>query len=272
VGSGTWVGDNIYNNDGSGQTVELQMLPHQTEFAGVKVENDGGVADSFTIKGDAGTADVSVSYWLDGGDVTGQVVAGTLASGTLQPGENIVLTVRVTRKDGVLQPPGCKVTATSASDPAQSDTVGLRFSAMPWQPDLQARPLGASGAWVGAHIYSSDGRGQVVQLTIPPLATVKTAVRVVNDGGQADRFTIRGSAGTPAFPVLYWLGGVNVTRDVIAGTLRTGRLQPGGSVTLTVWMASASASPVPRGDCKVTATSVSSPSRKDAVRIRASRM
>ncbi len=99
------------------------------------------------------------------------------------------------------------------------------------RPDLSIRTPG--GRWAGADIHGGTARQQVSQ-ALPRRNARRTAwVRVQNEGNRIDRVTVRGSAGNRRFRVRYYLGRLNVTSRVVAGSYRRG-LRPGAHVDLKV--------------------------------------
>lgn len=110
------IGNNIY----TGQNVILTSPRGHLSKCNILVQNDGTETDSFTVKGPAGTPDVSIKYFLKKKDVTAQVVAGTFTLSNVPSRTGVVITARVKTKkaDAILEG---DVTATS-SVPATTDT------------------------------------------------------------------------------------------------------------------------------------------------------
>jgi hypothetical protein len=63
---------------------------------------------------------------------------------------------------------------------------------------------------------------------------VSTTLRLVNEGLRPDAFRVKGTRSSAAFRVHYWLGGRDVTRQVVRGRLRTDVVAPGGHLALEV--------------------------------------
>ena len=63
---------------------------------------------------------------------------------------------------------------------------------------------------------------------------VSSKVTLVNDGSYADAFVVKGLRGNKELAVRYKLGHRDVTRQILRGTLRTDRLQPGQRLVLRV--------------------------------------
>lgn len=126
VGStGTYVGENIFNTTGAGQTVtgRAPNLHSVTYF--VSVQNEGIVAEPLRVKGSASAANYTVRYTVGGVNVTSGVVAGTYRTPTVAPGAAVLMKVVVTV--GRLAPPTStwtgSLTFKSNIDPSQRDTV-----------------------------------------------------------------------------------------------------------------------------------------------------
>ncbi|MET0766951.1 MAG: hypothetical protein ABWY50_04845, partial [Aeromicrobium sp.] len=82
--------------------------------------------------------------------------------------------------------------------------------------------------------YGVSGQKVTSTLTGRRAKTVTYQVRVTNRGNTAERLAIRGTRGSKQLTVVYLLGRKNVTSSVLRGSLRTGTVQAGRSVTLTV--------------------------------------
>ena len=126
--SSAFLGDNVYNADGSSQTAS------GTDSAGgargyiFKVENDATATDTISLQGCASTADFAVTYTLNGADVTAAVTAGTRQFTRSRPaGGRSGLTIDAA--PGVANGfTSCALAATSANDAAKSDTVVAQLS------------------------------------------------------------------------------------------------------------------------------------------------
>jgi hypothetical protein len=124
----SYIGDNIYNADGTGQTKSQSVRARASVTYDFLVQNDGSAADSFKVKGSPGSANFTVKYYtgLSGGtDITTAITAGTYTVSNLAPGATQVLRVVVTAGrnavTGAVQ--DCLLTSTSAVDTTKSDTV-----------------------------------------------------------------------------------------------------------------------------------------------------
>lgn len=123
--TGTYVGENVYNTTGAGQTVTGRAPNLHSVTYYVSVQNDGVVAETIRVKASTSTSTYSVKYKVDGVNVTPAMTAGTYRTPTLAPGAAVLVKVVVTV--GRLAPPPSTWTGSliskSNTDPSQRDTV-----------------------------------------------------------------------------------------------------------------------------------------------------
>jgi hypothetical protein len=127
-GSKSFVGDNVFNTTGLGQTVKQKVHRGKKFVFTIEVQNDGNNADTFKLKGSGAKPGFVVRY-LNGTtgltNITSQVLAGTFA--TLPVGPTGVTTIRLvvvvknTAKVGTGR--AWLVTATSSGDTTKKDAV-----------------------------------------------------------------------------------------------------------------------------------------------------
>jgi hypothetical protein len=127
-GSRSFVGNNVYNTTGLGQTVRQKVHRGKKFVFTIEVQNDGNNADTFTLKGPGARPGFIVRY-LNGTtgltNITSQVTAGTFM--TLPVGPTGVTTVRLvvvvksTAKVGTGR--AWLVLATSSGDSTKKDAV-----------------------------------------------------------------------------------------------------------------------------------------------------
>jgi hypothetical protein len=126
-GSEEAVGDGVYNDDGTDQTVSAKVRRGKSVTFGLRVQNDAQVSvDSFRIEGPGSNKHFTVKYLRDGDNVTRQVTRNGIGTGELTPGEQMIpIKVRVRAKKDA--PKGkkrrLKITATSGNFPDRADTV-----------------------------------------------------------------------------------------------------------------------------------------------------
>jgi hypothetical protein len=95
----SYLGDNIYNIDGTGQTRSLSIKAGGSATFDVKIQNDGTATDKVTLRGTGASGAFTVKYYtgISGGtDITSAVVAGTYAVSGLAPAASQVLRLVVT--------------------------------------------------------------------------------------------------------------------------------------------------------------------------------
>lgn len=130
--------------------------------------------------------------------------------------------------------PGTDVLTVTATDGAGNTSArALDYRVRPqYQPDLWARRL--DGPWRGQDHYGS-ATGQTVTFTMGKAGAVRSAQLIVeNDGTLSDRVQVRGTSSTRAWRARWFHGSTDVTRQVVSGSLRTPRLEPGQRYSLRV--------------------------------------
>jgi hypothetical protein len=126
--SGAWVGDNMYNTTGAGQSKTGSAKKGKTITFGISIQNDGTNADAFKVKATGSAASrYTVKYYAGTKDITAKVVAGTYKTASLAAGAAVLITVKVTIKTTAAK--GSKVTRlvtiTSVGSGTQRDAVKL---------------------------------------------------------------------------------------------------------------------------------------------------
>jgi hypothetical protein len=125
----SYIGDNIYNLTGVGQTKSQTIAPNNTAIYHVKIENDGNGQDGFTvisqIPSDLGW-DVQYFDALTGGNnITAQVTSTGWGTGGLNPGQSREIRIEVT--PDVTVPSGSSLhsylMSTSQNDGTKKDVV-----------------------------------------------------------------------------------------------------------------------------------------------------
>ena len=123
--TGTFVGNDVYNTTGEGQTRTARVARGATITYTIKVQNDALVADTLRLKGTRASTHYRVTYTAGGLDITDEVTAGTYTTPVLSPGATH--TVRAVVKVKATAPIGSSLTAAltakSATTPAVKDTV-----------------------------------------------------------------------------------------------------------------------------------------------------
>ncbi len=132
-GESTYLGDNVYNTDGTGQTKSQSVKAGQSATFNILVQNDGSASDSFTVQGNGSSTGFTVRYYTGtsgGSEITSAVTAGTYTLSNLAPGANQVFraVVTVTRGTASGTAKDTLVTATSVGDNSKRDTVKARVT------------------------------------------------------------------------------------------------------------------------------------------------
>ena len=127
AGEGAYIGNSVYNTDGSSQTKAQAVNNNVTATYEIRIENDGSEPDSFTVTGTAGDASWTVNYFdaLAGGtDITAQVTGGGWSTGTRPPDSSRKIRVEVT-PSGLAGGSSKEVLVTSTSnvDNSKKDAV-----------------------------------------------------------------------------------------------------------------------------------------------------
>ncbi|MBA3307268.1 MAG: M4 family metallopeptidase [Chloroflexi bacterium] len=125
VGTGAFVGDNVYNTTALGQKKSGSAPVGSSVSFKVSIQNDGSVAETFTAQAAGSTTSYTVKYLHGATDVTSAVVAGTYQTPSLAPGGSHLLKVKVKVKSSAAV--GSKVsrlvTITSVGDATKKDAV-----------------------------------------------------------------------------------------------------------------------------------------------------
>ncbi len=135
VDGSDYLGDNIYNLNGTGQTQILSVQPRQTAIFYIKMENDGGILDTFAVKGDSGGDGWDVRYYSQkagGSDITDSIIAGTWRTPPLSPAQwkEIRLEVKPTASVTPHTRKDILITSTSLVDTTKKDAVKASTEAL----------------------------------------------------------------------------------------------------------------------------------------------
>jgi hypothetical protein len=194
-----YLGDGVYSADGSNQ-VRSQSSSFEPPIYELRIQNDGTVADSFTITGDlTDNNGWRVAYYdsyqtgfYGATNITSKLAAGWKTY-TLQPGEAISFRVDVTptywARGGSVK--DLAIRAVSTKDSKQVDVVRAKTTATVVRtPEIRRRNFDDSGVYL---------------------------VDIYNEGNVDDHFRIKGSSGGTGYSVRYfdaYFGGNDVTSQV----------------------------------------------------------
>src|SRR2546427_641182 len=129
----TYLGDNVYNTDGTGQTKSQSIKAGRSATFNVMIQNDGSATDSFTVQGNGSSTGFTVKYYAGSSgntDITTAVTAGTYTTGNLGPGANQIIRAAVTVARGIASGTvkDCLMTTRSVGDNLKRDTVKARVT------------------------------------------------------------------------------------------------------------------------------------------------
>jgi uncharacterized delta-60 repeat protein len=124
-GDAAFIGNDIYNQTGDFQTRSVTAGRGATKTFYVRAQNDGNVADTITLRGCTADPGFAVRFFSGSTEITSQVTAGTYQLPSLAPQGTgtIRMEIRVQSSASIGAGESCRVTATSASDPARADQV-----------------------------------------------------------------------------------------------------------------------------------------------------
>lgn len=130
---GGFVGDDVYNSTGDGQTRSTVVRPGARRVYWVAAQNDDDVTDRLLVTGPGSDRRWVVRYFRGGTDVTAQVTGRGLRTALLAPGEHEVVKVRIKARNDA--PVGSRrsvrVVTTSLGNRSFEDVVRVRIAVNP---------------------------------------------------------------------------------------------------------------------------------------------
>jgi hypothetical protein len=125
---GAYIGNNIYNADGTNQTKSGKArVGYIVEFH-LSLQNDGDTTDAFALTLSGGSTTMyRLKFYRGSTDITTKVLAGTYVTPNVAAGAAVVITVDVVVKKGATVGSSISrlVTITSVNDNAQLDALGF---------------------------------------------------------------------------------------------------------------------------------------------------
>jgi DNA-binding beta-propeller fold protein YncE len=118
----TYVGNDVYNSDGSNQTKTLKAKVGKTVTFKIRIENDGSGTDPLTVTGAGSAKGYSVTYFSGTTNITSKVVAGTYRL-TLDVGQSIVLKMTVKVGSNAVASRSILVKTSADHQPSRLDAV-----------------------------------------------------------------------------------------------------------------------------------------------------
>lgn len=127
VGTGTFVGNDVYNTTGAQQKRAAKVRPGRSIRFTVRLQNDGDAPDTLRVSGPKGTRAFRVVYRSGTTIITKQVRAGTWSTGSLAPGatRSIIVTVTPTKRAKKGATVTRKIAVRSSAQPTIRDAVVL---------------------------------------------------------------------------------------------------------------------------------------------------
>ncbi|MEP7378729.1 MAG: glycine-rich protein [Chloroflexota bacterium] len=129
VGSHHYIGGDIYNSDGTGQSIAKNAVVGSRILFRIQVQNDGNGPDSFTFQATGSAAPgYAIRYYWKSTEITSAVVAGTFTTPALPQGYKYTIEawVKVTSTAG---PSASRlVTITSVGDNSKVDAVRFQVN------------------------------------------------------------------------------------------------------------------------------------------------
>lgn len=126
VRGGAYVGEKVFNSNGTGQIAIQTVNTGDTARFNIKVENGGNLKDSFTVTALEGglATGTKITYSANGIDITRKLVEqGGIKFRDLAPGEKRTIEVTIKAEGAVLGGYGTTITATSQTTPAKVDAA-----------------------------------------------------------------------------------------------------------------------------------------------------
>lgn len=241
---------------GTGGTTTTDIGHNDTGF-GVAVQGDGMIV----VSGTAGSSYFGVARYTSVGALDGGFGTGGVVYTQISPFGN----------DGfatAIQGDGSIVVVGDAYGTRYDAAVARYLVAPPvayYQPDGAIRF--GKGAYVGDNAYNTTALGQTVATKALRGTTKTFAIRLQNDGNTGDTFTVKGKGAQTGFAVKYLQGTTDITSAVVAGTFTTASVAPGAAVSLKLVITVKKAATVGvTRSWLVSATSVTGPTKKDAVK------
>lgn len=128
----TYLGVDVLNTDGAGQTATSKVPKGKKKIFLFQVTNKGAQADTFTlVASKANQKPFTTRYYEGATDITGAVVAGTYTSANLVPDAtaSYKVVVKASKKAKTGTTKKWLLTAASSADPAEEDVFGFQVKA-----------------------------------------------------------------------------------------------------------------------------------------------
>ena len=204
-----WLGENIVNDDASGQTRNNEVYAGQTQSNEIQIAGSGGSQSTTVVLSVPDWAQFAASDWSarfydvpagasgGGTDVTAQITSAGGWAIAMSNGEVRRLRIEVGAPAGA-QAGALAALSVRAIANATSETPALDRVKTVWkaktsqQPDLSVSALGSddSELWLGEDVLNLTGEGQTLMPIIKATITDAYAVNLKNAGAHAAAFTL----------------------------------------------------------------------------------
>jgi len=214
----SYSGDNVYNATGAGQSRAVAGGFYPTIYH-LRIQNDGTATDSFTLTATGGKRnrwrvrfyDSQTTGYDGGADISNTVATTGWNTGPLAPGASKDIRCEVLALSGSLggESRGVTITAASAADPSQSDSVTATTTYAP-APAMEIRRENFDSS--GIYLATAQNFGNVI-----------------------DRVKVSGPAAGRSYTVKYFdaaVGGNDITAAVSKGGWTSGKLAPGQAIPI----------------------------------------
>jgi hypothetical protein len=135
-GAESYLGDNIYNNDGDFQTKARKVRPGHTDGFQILLQNDGSdCSSSYVLVGDSASPGFTVHYFSGSTDITADVEAGTYITNDLPLNGTEMFTMTITAAKKTPSGAVEKLLLT-AETKGSSDTIGAKDTVRPKAGDI----------------------------------------------------------------------------------------------------------------------------------------
>jgi hypothetical protein len=94
--TGSFVGNNVYRPTGAGEVRSVTVARGHSVTSFVKIQNDGLVSASFTMKGTGGATGIAAHYYRGTTNITADVQAGTYSTPSIAARASVLLRLVVT--------------------------------------------------------------------------------------------------------------------------------------------------------------------------------
>ncbi|MDI6788535.1 MAG: hypothetical protein QME51_09205, partial [Planctomycetota bacterium] len=195
-----YTGIGITNTTGAGQTVTNTLINSATVTYNIVIENDGNVAETFSLTATGGGNGWTVSYYDGVGDITADILQGNYTIANLSPAASSTIRVEVIASDRFNLQGGSVITNTitstcSSDEVSKQDVVKCETTLITdYTVDGRIALSPLYDNYQGGNSYNIDGAGQTdTVMNIPAEGTITYSIKIENDGNVPTPITISGS-------------------------------------------------------------------------------